>query len=44
MTSIEVNMDSATVFGQTVRRPYYVSRSAWMAFWEKIIHAFREPY
>ena len=31
---IIVHMDYVIIVGQIVKRPSYISRSAWMAYWE----------
>ncbi len=33
---IEVCYDSVRIEGQFVKRPFYISRSVWMAFWDRI--------
>jgi hypothetical protein len=33
---IEIGMDAVAINGQSVRRPTYISRSEWQAFWEKV--------
>jgi len=32
--NIEINMDSVVIEKQIVKRPDYISRSEWLAFWE----------
>jgi hypothetical protein len=37
-TDFVFDAQSATVFGQTVKRPARIAPSQWMAFWEDVIY------
>lgn len=42
MISINVNMDSVEIEGQSVKRPRHIARSAWMWFWDAVKRNFEQ--